>query len=64
LLYQGRQAQQHRARTHLEAYLMLTPQGPHAAEARAALAEGKHVANGPQLLPNPNESDPEIVGLP
>jgi tetratricopeptide (TPR) repeat protein len=64
LLYQGREAQQHRARGHLETYLALTPQGPHAEEARAVLDEGVAVRNGPQLVPNPNESDSEVGSRP
>ena len=64
LLYRGREAQEHRARTHLETYLALTPQGPHAAEARAALDEGVQASTGPQLVLKPNEIDLEIGGQP
>ena len=59
LLYQVRESQQHRARTHLEAYLALTPQGPHAAEARAVLDESVEVAKGPQLVPDPSAIEHE-----
>jgi tetratricopeptide (TPR) repeat protein len=63
LLYQVREPQQHRARTHLEAYLALAPEGPHAAEARAVLDESVEPSNGPGQVPAPNAIEHESGGL-
>lgn len=39
MLYRDRKSQEQRARAHLEKYLSLSPQGPHAPEARSLLSE-------------------------
>lgn len=45
------------ARPHLQAYLRLSPGGPHAAEVTAALDEGIAVLAGPRLAPHPGAID-------
>jgi len=63
LLYQVREPEQGRARKHLETYLALTPQGPHAAEVRATLDETVKSLEGPELVQDRNTSERESVGL-
>ena len=53
MLYRTRQGDQERARAQLEAYLRLSPKGPHAPEVIAALRETDGVSLGPQLVPHP-----------
>jgi tetratricopeptide (TPR) repeat protein len=57
MLYRDRWADQERARAHLEEYLRLTPEGPHAAEVRSALDEVVDVSVGPRLVPSPGTID-------
>ena len=52
MLYRDRWTDQERARLHLEKYLSLTPEGPHAAEVRAALSEVVDVSDGPRPVPS------------
>lgn len=52
MLYRTRHADQDRARLHLEEYLRLTPEGPHAAEVRSVLDEVVDVPVGPQPSPH------------
>lgn len=56
MLYRGREGEQGRSRAHLEEYLRLSPQGPHAAEARSVLSQGLDMARGPRLEPFPIDS--------
>jgi tetratricopeptide (TPR) repeat protein len=42
------------ARPHLQAYLTLSPGGPHAAEVTAALDEETAILAGPRLVPHPS----------
>jgi hypothetical protein len=58
MLYRKRDAGQEHAKTHLEEYLALTPDGPHAAEVRSALSEVADTSTGPQLVPYPGTIDP------
>jgi tetratricopeptide (TPR) repeat protein len=53
MLYRDRWTDHERARPHLEEYLRLTPEGPHAAEVRSALSEVVDVAEGPRLVRSP-----------
>ena len=58
MLYRDRRSQPQRARAHLEKYLRLSPQGPHAAEARSVLSEaGLDVALGPRRVLSPPAAD-------
>jgi len=53
MLYRDRVDEVDRAKLHLEQYLELTPEGPHAAEVRSALIEIDDASKGPRLLPYP-----------
>ena len=53
MLYRDREGQDARAILHLEEYLALNPEGPHAAEVRSALSEIVDVSKGPRFLPYP-----------
>jgi len=57
MLYRDRWTDQERARLHLEEYLRLTPEGPHAAEVRSVLSEVVDVSVGPRLVPSPGTID-------
>jgi tetratricopeptide (TPR) repeat protein len=57
MLYRDRKADEERARAHLQEYLRLTPEGPHAAEARSVLSEVADVSMGPRLVPHPGTID-------
>jgi len=57
MLYRSGQADQERAKLHLEEYLKLTPKGPHAAEVRSALSDVAEVSTGPRLVPYPDAID-------
>ena len=51
MLYRSRKDDQERATLHLEEYLRLTPEGPHAAEVRSALSDAVGDSKGPRLVP-------------
>lgn len=51
MLYRAQAIELDRARVHLQAYLRLSPGGPHAAEARAALSEDAFFGEGPARIP-------------
>lgn len=51
MLYQDREGDEARARAHLEAYLRLSPRGPHAAEAKSLIEAPADAAVGPTRLP-------------
>ncbi|TNF63312.1 MAG: tetratricopeptide repeat protein [Deltaproteobacteria bacterium] len=53
MLYRKQAAGQEQATAHLEEYLQLTPDGPHAAEVRSALSEVTETSTGPRLIPYP-----------
>ena len=57
MLYRDRWTDPERARLHLEEYLRLTPEGPHAAEVRSALNEVVDVSAGPRLVSSPSTVD-------
>jgi len=64
MLYRDQEADHERARAHLEAYLRLTPEGPHAAEVRSALSEVIDVSTGPRLVLHPGPIDAETREVP
>lgn len=64
MLYRSRQADQERAKLHLEEYLRLTPTGPHAAEVRSALGDVAVDSMGPRLVPYPAVIDLGEEGTP
>jgi predicted Zn-dependent protease len=64
MLYRNEEADRERARAHLEAYLRLTPEGPHAAEVRSALSEVIAVSAGPRLVLHPGSIDAETREVP
>ena len=51
MLYRDREGA--RAMLHLEQYLVLNPEGPHAAEVRSAMSEIVDVSKGPRLIAHP-----------
>lgn len=51
MLYRSREDADARSRVHLQEYLALAPQGPHAAEAESILAEVSETGIGPRPLP-------------
>jgi len=53
VLYRERLANQRLSKLHFEEYLRLEPDGPHAAEVRAVLADQYVAEGGPQLVPYP-----------
>ena len=53
MLYRDREGEGARAMLHLEQYLVLNPEGPHAAEVRSAMSEIVDVSNGPRLIAHP-----------
>jgi tetratricopeptide (TPR) repeat protein len=57
MLYRSWELDQERAKVHLEEYLKLTPQGPHAAEVRSALSELTDVSRSIRLVPHPGTID-------
>jgi len=57
MLYRSRESERDRARLHLEKYLKLTPDGPHAAEVRSVLSEVTDVSKGPRHVPYPGTDD-------
>ena len=64
MLYRNEEADRERARAHLEAYLRLTPEGPHAAEVRSALSEVIAVSAGPRLVLHAGPIDAETREVP
>jgi regulator of sirC expression with transglutaminase-like and TPR domain len=64
MLYRNREADRGRARVHLEAYLRLTPKGPHAAEVRSALSEVTDVSTGPQFVAHPGTIERRVENVP
>ena len=64
MLYRSQQADQERAKLHLEEYLKLTPSGPHAAEVRSVLSQIADVSTGPRLVPYPATIDPREEATP
>ncbi len=51
MLYRQGEADRGRSMAHLEEYLRLTPQGPHAAEARSILGEVTEIMEAPRFEP-------------
>ena len=64
MLYRSGEAEQARAKAQLREYLRLTPEGPHAAEARSALREAVEISTGPRILPQPGAIGPARAKLP
>ncbi len=58
VLYQERLANPHLSELHFREYLRLAPDGPHAAEVRAALANQYAAERGPELVPYPAGRSP------
>lgn len=58
MLYRGRDSTQVRASEHFQRYLELDPNGPHAAEVRAALSEVVSVADA---VLGPQQTDTQVV---
>lgn len=63
-LYRSREDDRGRSKAHLEEYLRLTPQGPHAAEARSVLSEVSESAMGPRLVKIPVDQSSELEEAP
>jgi tetratricopeptide (TPR) repeat protein len=59
MLYRSQPVDRERAKEHLEEYLRLTPEGPHAAEVQSVLSEVVDVSIGPRLVPYRREIGPE-----
>lgn len=64
MLYQRREIDQIRATTHLEAYLRLTPHGPHASEVRAVLAHLGEASTGPRRVVPLGEVEERLAEAP
>lgn len=62
MLYRAQATDQEPARLHLEEYLKLTPEGPHAAEVRSALSEVVDVSAGPRRVPPAGTVSPRKEG--
>ncbi|MGB3052209.1 MAG: tetratricopeptide repeat protein [Polyangiales bacterium] len=64
MLYRNREDDRGRSKAHLEEYLRLAPQGPHAPEARSVLSEAYETVMGPQLVPFPVEQSSGLEEIP
>ena len=56
ILYRQQRSSAKRAVPHLEAYLDLSPHGPHAAEVRTLLEKSQHTVPEEMLVPLPNDA--------